>query len=106
MTAAYDMPFQMTDAESVLIMLSIVDDVTPSDYDWFYEIKGCRTLALTEGAGIVIDDADKTITIDPGSDFRLSPGDYTHGLLSVHKATGQSHQIFDGTGKVTRSPNS
>lgn len=105
MNGAYDLPFQMTDAESVVITLSIVDEVLPSEYDWFYAIKGCQDLSLTEANGIAIDDGEKTVTINPGSDYRLRAGAYTHGLLSINKVTGQAVQVFDGAGTVTASPN-
>jgi len=105
--ASYDLPFEMTDAESLLITLDIVDEVvTPSDYEFLYSLKGPSTLALTDGSGISIDDVAKTITIDPGADFRLTAGQYEHGLLSIHKTTRQAQQLFDGCGTVTRSPNS
>lgn len=104
--ASYDLPLVMTDAESLLITLKVVDEMTLSDYEFFYDVKGCKSLSLRDGSGIAIDDVAKTITIDPGSDFRFSAGNYEHGLLSVHKSTGQSQQIFDGCGTVTRSPNS
>lgn len=102
---ALDAPFTMTSAESLLITLNIVDDTTPGDYDWFYALKGCQTLSLTVGDGITVDDIAKTVTIDPGPDYRLAPGQYQHGCLTVHKTTQQSQQIFDGEGTVTRSPN-
>lgn len=104
--ASYDLPIAMTDAESLLITLKVVDDVTLDDYEFFYAVKGCQSLSLTGGDGVTVDDVAKTITIDPGSDYRLPAGNYQHGLLSVHKATGQAQQIFDGQGVVTRSPNS
>lgn len=105
--ASYDLPFEMTDAESLLITLDVVDEgVTPSDYEYFYSLKGPSTLSLKDGSGIEVDDVAKTITIDPGSDLRLTAGTYEHGLLSVHKLSRQSQQLFDGCGTVTRSPNS
>jgi hypothetical protein len=102
---ALDAPFTMTSAESLLITLNIVDGATPSDYDWFYALKGCQSLSLTEGNGIAVDDVAKTVTIDPGTDYRLAPGQYQHGCLTVHKVTQQAQQVFDGEGTVTRSPN-
>lgn len=101
---ALDAPFLMTSAESLLITIKIVDAV-PSDYDWFYSLKGCQSLDLTEGAGITVDDVSSTVTIDPGTDYRLDPGSYEHGLLAVEKASQRAQQIFDGAGTVTRSPN-
>ena len=103
--AAYDLSFSMTDAESLLITLRVVDDVTPSDYEYSYDLQGCSPLSLAEGSGITVDDVAKTITIDPGADFRLEAGNYEHGLLSVHKVTRLAQQIFDGSGVVSRSPN-
>lgn len=102
---ALDAPFTMTSAESLLITLNIVDGATPSDYDWFYALKGCQSLSLAVGSGISIDDANKTVTIDPGPDYRLAAGQYQHGCLTIHKVTHQAQQIFDGEGTVTRSPN-
>lgn len=106
MSGALEYSIQMTNAESLLIGLEIIDgDVTPSDYEWSYDIKGCQTLALTDGAGIAVNDVDKTVTIDPGTDYRLAVGTYTHGLVSTNKATGQALQLFDGIVTVTESPN-
>lgn len=101
---ALDAPFTMTSAESLLITINILD-ATPSDYNWFYALKGCQSLSLTEGNGITVSDVSGTVTIDPGADYRLSAGSYEHGLLAVDKATQQSQQVFDGAGTVTRSPN-
>lgn len=104
--ANYDLPIEMTDAESLLITLDVVDGTTPSDYDYFYALKGPTSLSLKVGSWISVDDVVKTITINPGSDFRLTAGQYEHGLLIVHKHSRISQQLFDGSGTVTRSPNS
>lgn len=104
-SGAYDLSFEMTTAESFLITLNVVDAVTPSDYTYAYDLKGRSCLSLSDGHGIAIDDVAKTITIDPGAAFRLECGSYEHGLLSVHKVTGQAQQVFDGKGCVTESPN-
>jgi hypothetical protein len=103
---ALDVPFTMTSAESLFITLNVIDGATPSDYTWQYDLKGCQSLTLTEANGITVDDDTKTITINPGPEYRLAPGNYEHGCLVVHKDTQQSQQIFDGSGTVTRSPNS
>lgn len=102
---ALDAPFTMTSAESLLITLKIVDGATPSDYSWSYDLKGCQSLSLTEANGITVDDGTMMVTIDPGSEYRLAPGNYEHGCVVVHKATQQAQQLFDGCGTVTRSPN-
>lgn len=104
--ANYDLPIEMTDAESLLITLDVVDGTTPSDYEYFYALKGPKNLALEVGDGITVNDIDKTITIDPGADYRLDVGRYEHGLLIVHKVSRHTQQLFDGCGEVTRSPNS
>jgi hypothetical protein len=104
--ANYDLPIEMTDAESLLITLDVVDDTDPNDYEYFYDLKGPKTLSLTVGSGIAVDGVAKTITINPGADYRLEAGRYEHGLLIVHKVSRQSQQLFDGCGTVTRSPNS
>lgn len=101
---ALDAPFLMTSAESLLITVAIIGAV-PSDYDWFYSLKGCQSLDLTEGAGITVDDVSSTVTINPGTDYRLAPGSYVHGLLAVEKTSQRAQQVFDGAGTVTRSPN-
>lgn len=103
---AYDLSFSMTDAESLLITLNVVDDVVPSDYEYAYALRGPSCLTLVEGAGIAVDNVAKTITIDPGSSFRLAPGSYEHGLVSTHTVSRQAVQLFDGSGTVIRSPNS
>ncbi|HEV2555252.1 MAG TPA: hypothetical protein VGV17_15970 [Bosea sp. (in: a-proteobacteria)] len=106
MSGALDAPLTMTNAESLLITLDIVDgSATPSDYDWTYALTGCQTLNLTEGDGITVDDGEGTVTIDPGAAYRLAPGEYKHGLVSTNKLTGQALQLFDGTVTVTESPN-
>jgi hypothetical protein len=102
---ALDVPIMMTSAESLLITIKITDGATPSDYTWSYALRGCQSLDLTEADGITVNDVASTVTIDPGADYRLSPGDYEHGCVIVDKVTGQSLQLFDGSGTVTRSPN-
>lgn len=102
---ALDVPIMMTSAESLLITIKVTDGATPSDFTWSYALRGCQSLDLTEAAGITVNDATSLVTIDPGSDYRLAPGSYEHGCIIVNKATGQAQQLFDGSGTVTRSPN-
>lgn len=102
---ALDVSPLMTSAESLLFTLSIVDETAPSGFEWVYDLKGCQSLHLTEGAGITVNDGLSTVIIDPGAAYRLAPGTYKHGCIITDKATGRVQQIFDGEITVTWSPN-
>lgn len=102
---ALDVSSSMTNAESLLFTLKIIDDVVPSAYEWVYDLAGCQTLHLTEGDGITVNDGIATVIIDPGADYRLAPGTYKHGCITTDKVTGRVQQVFDGEITVTWSPN-
>lgn len=105
---AYDVTRTMTEAESLLYTIKIVDDTPPSNYTWVYDLKGCQTgqsVHLTEGNGITVNDGISTVIIDPGPNYTLAPGVYETGCLITDKTTGQHIQLFDGQITVVRSAN-
>jgi hypothetical protein len=102
MSACCELNLKMTDDETLLFNLEIVDaegaPLTWSNFVFDYTIKSpAVTVNLAQGSGISVDTVSNALIITtPDPNYRLPVGIHPHGLRAKHIGTGVMVQLMDG----------
>src|SRR4051812_28345783 len=100
-TAAMQLDVVGSDVEDVDFTLEwTAEDGSPfpwADYSYAYAVthKGGNVFVLTDGSGITVNTDAGTIAFFAAAGA-LTPGDYRHGCLLTHTASGKKIQAFLG----------